>query len=138
MENLRELMFSQRRDQNVNMIGRHDEFIKVVALPVKMSEGVFHNLFHFRQSQDTRAGSSIEPLLQALRKALVIFLSRHRIVGLRMLRQPLVSLRPPLRQLFLRQRVGETEGHEVRRTVLPPVGKISRKKRQRLTWVEII
>ena len=50
MENFRQLMFAQRRDQNVNVIRGHDEFIKTITLPVKIPEGVFHDLFHFWQS----------------------------------------------------------------------------------------
>ena len=49
MEDLRQLVFTQRRNQNMHVVGRDDKLIKTIALSVKIFESIFHYGFHFGQ-----------------------------------------------------------------------------------------
>ena len=58
-------MVPERRDQNVHMVGHHAPGMKMIAFPVEVLEGIYHQPGHVRVCQQTRAITVIERSLDA-------------------------------------------------------------------------
>ncbi|MEI7881654.1 MAG: hypothetical protein WCI95_12350 [bacterium] len=53
MENFRKLILAKWHEKRMDVIGRNNEFIELIALAVKMSQGTIHQLHDRRLRQNT-------------------------------------------------------------------------------------
>src|SRR6266446_2254334 len=121
MKDVTELPVSRGLQNHVHVV-RHDHpYIQGVALAVEMLQRLFDNLPWLRLTQDTFAVTAIEPALAFVAEAALIFVFGFRVPRLRMKLQPGLKFFAPLSLETRWNGVGETEGHEVGRTILAPV-----------------
>ena len=105
---------------------RHDDvFAQRITLPIKEGQSVLDHLMDLWAGQNTGPMAGAEPSIDAFGKIATELLNLAFVVGRRVQCQPAFLLLSECCKLSSRQRVGAMEGHEICRTILAPMRKIT-------------
>jgi hypothetical protein len=124
MENVRQIHAWKRTDGAVDVVSRNRELAQLVAYAVKMAERLLDNPLRSLFPQRARAAATIEPSLDstAIHPCKVLHLTW---CWVRVELKPSVPLPSPAFQQISRERITQTERHEIESTVLPPMREIA-------------
>ncbi len=121
LEQIGEEVPSEGFKNEMNMIGHGNPGMQAESDTVKTQKTVPHYPPNIRSRQYARSVSSIEPVFQALPKAIIIFPPFRFCPGFGMIEHPDIALGFPCGQFFPRQRVGQSEVDPVNSILLGPV-----------------
>ena len=74
MQNIRQQVVSQRRNQHMYMIRHYEKLMKPVTLAIEFLQRVFDQFSRFFFGKLATAMPCIQPVLQAVWKQLIVFL----------------------------------------------------------------
>src|SRR5438477_10764046 len=96
LRNLRQRMFTERRDQHVRVVGHDHEIVQPILSSVVMSKRLLDNSPNVRPRQQTLSVPFIEPSLPTIREQPIIFFLLTRSPRLGMRFEPRFPLGYPL------------------------------------------
>ena len=124
MDHILHFVLGRQSEYHMNVIWHHHEGFELVAITVEMVQSVRDDSRECGVLEKALATTSIQPGINGLREALMIFILCLGIPGLGMTREPRLPLGLPLVELFLRQAVSQTPGGEDEFALLLPVRKV--------------